>query len=142
MSTAILGRRVCAAVAVCSAGLHVLMVSHVGSLTISVLLIAMALACLYCARDLWTGGSLRAWCVVALMSLGMVAIHFTVPGCHPGALIAADALTPPTMLMSVATAVALAEAVIATAVLAYRTRGRSDLLAAGQLVSPATPSRR
>jgi len=132
MTAATLGRRMCAAAAVCSAGLHVLMVGHVGSPAVRILLVAMALACLYCARDLWAGPSLRAWCVVALMSLGMVAIHFTVPGCHSSVVdTTAPVLAGPGVLMSTATAVALAEAVIATAVLTWRTRGRYELLTTG-----------
>ncbi|MBI3213372.1 MAG: hypothetical protein HYZ38_06115 [Mycobacterium sp.] len=63
------------------------------------------------------------------MNLGMVAIHWSVPGCHPGAAVDGPA---PSTLMVTATTVALLEAVIATGVLFYRTRDRASALALGR----------
>jgi hypothetical protein len=39
------------------------------------LTVAMAAGCLYCARDLWVRETLRAWILVALMNLTMIAVH-------------------------------------------------------------------
>src|SRR3954463_6010361 len=72
-TSAVLGRRTCALVAVCSAVVHGLMLGSSTNPALAVLVVAMMGACLYCARDLWTVGSSRAWCLVAVMSLAMVA---------------------------------------------------------------------
>ena len=75
MSTATpatLGRRACAALALSSAGLHAAMLGHASNVVAGVLLAAMIVACVYCARDLWLRGSLRAWCVVGLMNIAMI----------------------------------------------------------------------
>lgn len=125
---AVFGRRACAGLAALSAGLHALMIGHAGNPVTAGVMVAMLVACLYCARDLWTGGSVRAWLVVALMNLGMIAVHWSAPGCHPGAAVSA-ALTPPSALMTTATAVALTEAVIATAVLYGLSRAAATRMA-------------
>lgn len=124
---AVLGRRFCAALAAVSAGLHAAMIGQVGNPVTAVVLAAMLIACLYCARDLWNGGSVRAWLLVALMNLGMIAVHWSAPGCHPGSV----PITPgaPSALMATATAVAATEAAIATAVLYALTRARATRMA-------------
>lgn len=128
-ASAVLGRRACALAAVCSATLHGLMVGHAGSPALVALILAMAAACLYCAYELWTSGSLRAWCIVAVMNLAMVAVHWSVPGHHHGsganaALVGAAPVVPGSTLMTVATTIALAEAAVATVVLWVLTRNR------------------
>jgi hypothetical protein len=130
-ASAVLGRRACALVAVGSVGVHGLMLGHAGSPALAVLVVAMMAACLYCARDLWTVGSSRAWCVVAVMNLGMVAVHWSVPGHHHGAAVASAAAIPPSTLMTVATSLSVLEAAAATAVLYVQSRGRA--------VSPTNP---
>jgi hypothetical protein len=127
---AILGRRACAALAASSAVLHGLMVVDAGSAVVVGLIVGMAVACLYCARELWTAGSLRVWCLVAVMSLGMVAVHWSMPGHHHGRATAigpANSLSGmPSTLMVVATTISIVEAVIATAVLWAQTRSRAS----------------
>ena len=59
-ASAVLGRRVCALVAVAAAVVHGMMLGQVGSVALGGLVVAMMAACLYCARDLWTAGSTRA----------------------------------------------------------------------------------
>ena len=49
------------------------------------LLATMIVACLYCARELWRDGTERAWVVVALMNLAMIALHLPAPAHHHGA---------------------------------------------------------
>lgn len=129
VTPAVLARRVCAALAVFSAVLHGAMVGQAQNVAAAALILVMTLICLFCARELWMRGSLRTWVVVGLMNLGMVAIHWSVPGCHPGAAVDGPA---PSTLMVTATTVALLEAVIATGVLFYRTRDRASALALGR----------
>jgi len=128
MSTATpatLGRRACAALALSSAGLHAAMLGHASNVVAGVLLAAMIVACVYCARDLWLRGSLRAWCVVGLMNIAMIAMHMPMPAHHHG--IHASAGQQST-LMGLATAIAAVEAAVAMAVLYYRTRGNAQLI--------------
>jgi hypothetical protein len=131
----VLGRRACALLAAFSAGLHGLMVGEAGNVVVGGIVLAMAAACLYCVRELWVGSTVRAWCLVALMNLGMIAVHWSAPGCHPGAAAVSSAQTsmmPPSTLMLTATAVAAVEAVIATVVLSVMTRGRAATLCLGR----------
>ena len=102
-TSAVLGRRVCALVAASSAVLHGLMIGDAGHAVVSVLIGAMAVACLYCARELWTAGSPRVWCIVAVMNLGMVAVHWSMPGHHHGQAVAVGEAAPMSTLMVVAT---------------------------------------
>ena len=103
-----IGRRACAALAVASAGLHLLMLGHTPNPVAAALLVAMVIACLYCARELWRDGTERAWVVVALMNLAMIALHLPAPAHHHGVSVTAAAPSPPTV-MAVATLVALVE---------------------------------
>lgn len=135
-TSAVLGRRACALVAVCSAAAHGLMLSGSTNPALAVVVIAMMGACLYCARDLWTVGSSRAWCLVAVMNLAMIAVHLSMPGHHhtgvmSTVLISTGAL-PASTLMTVATSLSVLEAAAATAVLYVQSRGRA--------VSPARSS--
>jgi len=114
------GRRVCALLAAASATLHGVMLGHAPNPTIAVLMAAMIVACLYCARDLWLRGTLRTWCIVALMNLAMVAVHLPAPVHHhvAGAGVAEQQST----IMALATTFALVEAAAAAVVLWIRTR--------------------
>src|SRR4029077_11022255 len=129
MSTATpatLGRRACAALALSSAGLHAAMVGRASNVVAGVLLAAMIVACVYCARDLWLRGTLRAWCVVGLMNIAMIAVHLPMPAHHHGMHMASAG--PQSTLMGLATAVATVEVAAALAVLCYRTRGNAQLV--------------
>jgi TctA family transporter len=129
-TSAVLGRRACALAAVGSATVHGLMLGHAGNPVVAVLVVAMIVACLFCARELWTAGPPRAWCVVAVMNLGMVAVHWSLPNHHHGAAVTTIAAAVPTpTLMTVATTVSLAEAAVATVVLWFQTRRRAISLA-------------
>jgi hypothetical protein len=104
------------------------MLSRSTNPALAVLVIAMMGACLYCARDLWTVGSSRAWCLVAVMNLAMIAVHLSIPGHHHTGAMSTVAL-PASTLMTVATSLSVLEAVAATAVLYLRSRGRAVSLA-------------
>lgn len=127
-TSAVLGRRTCALVAVCSAVVHGLMLGGSANPALAVLVVAMMGVCLFCARDLWTVGSTRAWCLVAVMNLGMIAVHWSVPGHHHTGVISTVAPTAST-LMTVATTLSVLEAVAATAVLYVQSRSRAVSLA-------------
>jgi hypothetical protein len=126
MSIPALGRRACAVLALSSAALHAAMVGHAANVVAGVLLTAMIVACVYCARDLWTRGTLRAWCVVGLMNIAMIAIHMPMPAHHHGMHMAA--MAGQSTLMGLATAIAAVEVIVAIAVLYYRTRRNADLI--------------
>ncbi|KUH95272.1 hypothetical protein AU190_20715 [Mycolicibacterium acapulense] len=118
---ATVGRRACAVLAAGSACLHATMLGHAETPVAAALMAAMVAACLFCARDLWRDGRQRAWVVVALMNLAMIALHLPAPGHHHGAA-AADS---PSAVMGLATVVAMAEAGVAAAVLYVHSRGRA-----------------
>ena len=132
LRSATAGRRACAVLAASSAVLHGLMVDAAGNPMVSVVVVGMAVACLYCARELWVAGSLRVWCVVAVMNLCMVAVHWSVPGHHHGGTTTVPTGTamPMSALMTVATTISIVEAAVATAVLYVQTRRRAVSLAA------------
>jgi hypothetical protein len=122
-TSAVIGRRTCAVLAAGSAGLHAVMLGHAANIAMGVLMAAMIVACLYCARDLWLRGTLGVWCVVALMNLAMIAIHVPLPAHHHVAHAMAAGQQGP--IMAVATAVSAIEVALAVAVLVVGTRGRS-----------------
>ncbi|OCB58803.1 hypothetical protein A5722_06865 [Mycobacterium vulneris] len=117
----VLGRRTCALVAVSSAGLHVAMLGTTANPLAAVVLAVMIIGCLYCAGHLWRRGTPGVWCTIALMSLAMIALHTPMPAHHHGVV----APVHSSAMMSTATLLALAEVVIAAAVLTVRTRHRS-----------------
>jgi hypothetical protein len=125
MSAAV-GRRLYAVLAACSAGVHLALLGHAGSLVTAALLAAMIAGCLWCAVDLWRRGTLGAWLTVALMSLAMLAVHAPMPAHHHRA----GALTPanPSALMALAMVLAVVEVVVAAVVLYARTRHRAGVL--------------
>jgi NADH:ubiquinone oxidoreductase subunit K len=123
-TSAVFGRRACAALALGSAGLHAAMLGHAPNAVAGALLAAMIVACVYCARDLWQRGTLKAWCVVGLMNIAMIAVHLPAPAHHHGMHAAASQQST---LMGLATAIAAVEVTVAIAVLYYRTRGNAQL---------------
>ncbi|WP_197373124.1 hypothetical protein [Mycolicibacterium baixiangningiae] len=116
--SAVLARRGCALVAVVSAALHVTSLGHAANPVAGALLAVMIVGCLFCAYELWTHGSLRAWLIVALMNLAMIAVHLPAPIHHHGQA----ATVGPSAVMGVATLLAMVEVVAAAAVLYLRTR--------------------
>jgi NADH:ubiquinone oxidoreductase subunit K len=122
----VFGRRACAVLALSSAGLHAAMLGHASNVVAGLLLAAMITACVYCARDLWLRGTLRAWCVVGLMNIAMIVVHLPAPSHHHGMHVAMPAQQ--TTLMGLATAIAAVEVAVAMAVLYYRTRGNAQLV--------------
>ncbi|MFD9663672.1 hypothetical protein ACFWAY_18920 [Rhodococcus sp. NPDC059968] len=127
-------RRAAAALAVAAAGLHAASLGEhaTSSPLIGLVTVAMIFGCLYCARHLWVRGSHRDWGLVALMNVGMIALHLTVmsPGAggggHHGHAMHAAASASMGHSMSTPMAAALAtaalEAVVAVTVLFYQTR--------------------
>jgi hypothetical protein len=123
--SAVFGRRACAALALSSAALHAAMLGHASNVVAGVLLAAMIVACVYCARDLWLRGTLRAWCVVGLMNIAMIAVHLPAPAHHHGVQAAAGQQST---LMGLATTIAAIEVAAALTVLYYRTRRNARLI--------------
>jgi hypothetical protein len=124
-TSAVCGRRVCAALAVASAVLHLAMLGRGAGVLLSMLIAVMALTCLFCGYELWRGGSLRIWCLVGVMSLAMVGAHLSIPGHQHGNPSTAPSAEPMDALMGLATTVSLTEAVIAAVVLWVATRRRA-----------------
>ena len=124
---AVFGRRACAVLAATSAGLHGLMVGHAGNPVTAVIILAMMATCLYCARDLWIGSSLRAWGLVAVMNLGMIVVHCSMPAHQHGAPVLSSgvAVPEPSSLMMAAIAISAVEVAVATAVLYHHARDRA-----------------
>jgi hypothetical protein len=108
--------------AAASAAVHAAMLGHASSVIATGLLATMIVACLYCARELWRAGTARAWVVVALMNLAMIALHLPAPAHHHG-VPNVPAPTPST-LMTVATLLAFIEIVAAATALYAGSRGR------------------
>ena len=111
--------RVGALFAVGSAVLHGFSLGGGHSVALAVLTLAMAAACLYCAADLWTRGTERAWVLVAVMNLAMIGVHLPMSAHHHGAVSAA---APTSVAMTAATLLAVVEVVLATVVLGVRSR--------------------
>jgi hypothetical protein len=98
------------------------MLGHTSGVITAGLLATMIAACLYCARELWRDGTARAWVVVALMNIAMIALHLPAPAHHHGA---PNTEAPPSStLMTMATLLALAEVTAAAAALYVGSRGR------------------
>jgi hypothetical protein len=107
----------------CSAALHGFSLGHAANATATVVMAAMIVGCLYCARDLWISDALRGWTLVAVMNLVMIGIHLPATSAHHhGGGAAVAAMAPQSTAMTLATAFAAAESIVATAVLFYRTR--------------------
>jgi hypothetical protein len=121
--TAVVGRRACAVLAACSAVLHGITIAHAETLAAAVLMAGMGIACLYCACELWIHSARRTWVLVAVMNIAMIAVH--TPGAsghqHGDGAVAVMPMQHSTT-MTVATVLAAAEAIIATAVVYQRSR--------------------
>jgi hypothetical protein len=125
-TSAVFGRRACAVLAATSAVLHGVMVGHAGNVVTAVVILAMMATCLYCARDLWVVGSLRAWGLVAVMNLGMIVVHCSMPAHrHGAALPTGVAVAEPSSLLMAAIAISAVEVAIATAVMYHHARDRA-----------------
>ncbi len=125
-TSAVFGRRACAGLAACSALLHGVMVGHAGNPVTAVVVLAMMATCLYCARDLWIGSSVRAWGLVAVMNLGMIVVHCSMPAHQHGAPLTSGVVVPePSSLMMAAIAISTVEVAVATAVLYHHARDRA-----------------
>jgi hypothetical protein len=126
-TSAVLGRRVCAGLAVCSAVLHGVMVGHAGNPVTAAIILAMMATCLYCARDLWVAGSLRAWGLVAAMNLGMIVVHCSLPAHQHGTPLTTGlgVVAPMPTVMTLAIAISAVEVAVATAVLYRHSRDRA-----------------
>lgn len=121
----VVARRAAAGLAAISAALHATMLGHAGTPAAAVLLAGMAVACLYCAWELWCAGTTRAWSLVALMNLGMVAVHLPASGAHHLAPPAVKTVVPQSSTMLAATVLSMIEVAVAVAVLCYRARGNA-----------------
>lgn len=110
------------------------MLGHASSVLTAGLLATMIAACLYCACELWRDGAARAWVVVALMNLAMIALHLPAPAHHHGA---ANGEAPaPSTLMAVATLLAFTEVIAAATALYVGSRGHFSHLAVHQAAEP------
>jgi hypothetical protein len=123
-SLVIVGRRACALLAAVSAGLHAVMLGHASNAISAALLAVMITACLFCAWELWREGTVRAWVVVALMNLAMIAVHLPAPAhAHHG--VAPAGPPTPSTLMATATLLAVIEVLAAAVALYVVSRGRT-----------------
>jgi hypothetical protein len=122
--------RVGAMLATGSAVLHAVTLTHASHPLLAVGMVAMIVACLSCAYDLWTTDSLRAWVLVGLMNLVMIGVHLpmTAGHRHHGSVPAVVEPVSGAPVMAVATGVAVLEVALAAAVLLYRTRHYADAL--------------
>ena len=118
-------RRTAAVLAAVSAALHGVMLGHSGNVASAVLVAGMALVCLYCARELWLSNTTRAWTLVAVMNLAMVAVHLPVSGGHHVTHAAVEAVVPQSFVMTLAMVLSMIEVLLAVAVLWYRSRGNA-----------------
>jgi hypothetical protein len=103
--------------------LHGILLGHVTNVVAMALILAMLVGCLYCARDLWSEGTVRGWVLVALMNFAMIAIHLPMSAAHhhgSGPVVLAP--VHESTIMNIATVVAAIEVTAAAVVLYYRTR--------------------
>ena len=121
----LVARRIAAGLAAVSAALHTVMLGHAGNMASTVLIAAMAVVCLYCARELWLSGTTRAWTLVAVMNLAMVAVHLPMSGEHHVTHATVQAVVPQSIVMTLAMALSMVEVLIAVAVLWFRSRGNA-----------------
>lgn len=103
--------RIAAALALLSAVMHLR--TGVTDVT-SAVVAAMAMLCVYCVVDLLRSGGNRAWVMVAVTSAGMLLAHSSFPAHHHAA--------NQTSTMTMASAVATIELVLAASVVFFRTR--------------------
>jgi uncharacterized membrane protein len=125
---AVAGRRACAMLAAVSAVLHGFSLTDVGNPASGVLMMVMIVGCLNCARWLWLRGSLRDWSLVAIMNLAMIALHLPAPG-HRHEISGTAVAVPHSTVMTIATALAAMETMIAAAVVYQRIRHDPERIA-------------
>ncbi|KMO70271.1 hypothetical protein [Mycolicibacterium chlorophenolicum] len=130
-----------ALLAVGSAVLHGGSLPGVTSPWLAALTVAMVAGCLFCAYELLTRDTVRAWVLVAVMNLAMIGAHLPMPaGHHHGGLGAAGAAS-----LHPATVVAVLEVALAAAVLFLRTRALAPTVGAACQSGPhdlgASPGR-
>lgn len=107
-----------AALAVGSAVLHGGSLPGAANPWLAALTVTMIVGCLFCAYELLTRDTVRAWVLVAVMNLAMIGAHLPMPaGHHHSGLGAAGAAS-----LHPATVVAALEVMLAAAVLFVRTR--------------------
>jgi hypothetical protein len=123
---AVVGRRICAALAAVSAALHGLSLVDAPNAASGGFMVVMIAVCLNCARRLWLRGAVGDWTIIAMMNLAMIAVHMPAPGHHHSAAVTAAVPMPLSTAMGLATVMAAVEAVIAATVLYYRTQVRPD----------------
>lgn len=113
---------IAALLAVSSAVLHGASLGSLGHPGVALLTVVMLVGCLYCAYELLTRDTLRAWVLVALMNLAMIGVHLPMTGAHAhgdqAVAVSASAATP----MHLAAVVAIVEVLLAATVLLVRTR--------------------
>jgi hypothetical protein len=120
------GRRVFAVVAAGSAVLHGISLGHAPNLLAASVLAVMAVACLYCACDLWLRGTVQGWLLIAVMNLAMIAVHLMMaPGHRHGSPVVATAQAAESTAMGMATMLAALEVVVAAVELYHRTGFRA-----------------
>ncbi|AFM19793.1 hypothetical protein Mycch_5107 [Mycolicibacterium chubuense NBB4] len=120
MTTSPVGR-LGALLAVCSAALHGGSLPGSGSAWAAGVMTVMLAGCLYCAYELWRFDTTRSWVLVAVMNLAMIGVHMPMTGGHHhGGAVGTAAGLP--VAMELATVVALAEVILAAAVLFVRSR--------------------
>jgi hypothetical protein len=96
---------------------------HTTNIAATALTVVMLAACLFCAHDLWARGTLRAWVLVGVMNLAMIASHAPASAAHHhGGGVNAAAPVHHSTVMTLATTLAAVEVLAAAAVLYYRTR--------------------
>lgn len=111
---------------VASAVVHVAGLADPGSAH-ALIILAMAIGCLYCARHLWAEATATDWALVAIMNVGMIAAHqnMSMPGSHAGHGISSSTSQASAPSMNAAIALTAVEVVFATAVLFVTTRSVS-----------------
>lgn len=128
MTARVVGRRICAVLAVTSAALHGIMISSATNIAVVALTVTMLAVCLYCAYGLWFRGTLRDWTLIALMNLAMIAVHLPMSAGHHHGRSGDVSAAQHSVVMTLATTVAAVEVAVAAAVLFYMTRARARVL--------------
>jgi hypothetical protein len=103
--------------------LHAFALIHAGNPIVAVGMVAMIVACLFCAYELWTTDTTRAWVLIGLMNIAMIGLHLPMTSGshhHRSASVAVVPASGATVMA--ATGVAVLEVVLAAAVLLHRTR--------------------
>lgn len=123
IGVAAIPRRVGALLATSSSVLHAFALTHAGSPIAAVGMVAMIVACLFCAYELWTTDTTRGWVLIGLMNIAMIGAHLPMTSESHHDRSASVAVAPASGATAMAaTGVAVLEVVLAVAVLLHRTR--------------------